>query len=244
MIPSFSLKMNVSKWQAIIFDLDDTLYPERDFVLGGFRTVAQWLAPRVGLSPRTIYDQLQLLYDSGVRGDTFDLLLESLGQTDAGLISSLVQIYRNHTPHLEPFPEVISVLSGLKAEGYRLGLLSDGYLSVQQRKLKALAIASYFNAIVFSDQLGRDAWKPSTKPFKVILNQLAVPPDVAVYIADNPLKDFLGARRVGMWTIQIRRLGGEYMEKLPPTPEHAPHAIISDLEELVDLIRTSREKHS
>lgn len=230
----------MSRWQAVVFDLDDTIYPERDFVFGGFRAVAHWLALQLDLSAQTVYDQLRSLYEASVRGKTFDLCLQALGVSDTDLVPVLVQVYRDHTPQLESFPEVIPMLTELRSR-YRLGLVSDGYLAVQQRKLEALGLAPYFDAIVFSDQWGRDAWKPSTRPFEAVLEQLDALPDTAIYVADNPLKDFLGARRIGMWTVQIQRPGGEYVERLPPTPRHAPHATIYNLEQLMTLLDTSQE---
>ena len=225
----------MSKWQAVVFDLDDTLYPEHDFVLGGFRAVAHWLAPRLGLPTQMVYDRLCSLYEAGVRGKTFDLCLRTLGVSGTDLIPDLVQVYRDHTPRLEPFPESIPVLVNLRAK-YRLGLVSDGYLAVQQRKLEALGLVPYFDAIVFSDQWGRDAWKPNIKPFKAVLERLDVSPDAAIYVADNPLKDFLGARRIGMGTVQIRRSGGEYAAEQPPTLAHTPDVIINSLEALLALL--------
>ena len=45
-----------------------------------------------------------------------------------------------------------------------LGLISDGYLVAQQKKLAALNIREAFQAVVFSDAFGRDSWKPSPRP--------------------------------------------------------------------------------
>jgi len=221
----------VSKWQAIVFDLDDTLYPERDFVLSGFRAVAQWGEMHLGIQRDQGYAHLCALYESGVRGDTFNRWLAAQGIADARLISQLIQVYREHLPRLTPFPEVPDLLTRLHHR-YRLGLLSDGYLDVQRRKLVALGLESYFGAIVFSDEWGREAWKPSLKPFQAILQQLKVPASAVIYVADNPLKDFLGARQVGMFTVRIQRSGGEYAHLVPPTPQHAPDHTITDLTEL------------
>jgi len=223
------------KWQAIVFDLDDTLYPERDFVLSGFWAVARWGERHLGIQRDQGYAHLCALYESGVRGDTFNRWLAAQGITDAMLISRLVQVYREHVPCLTPFPEVPDLLTRLHRR-YRLGLLSDGYLDVQCRKLAALGLESYFDAIVFSDEWGREAWKPSLKPFQAILRQLEVAASAAIYVADNPLKDFVGARQVGMFTVRILRPGGEYAHLVPPTPQHAPDHTINRVSELERLL--------
>lgn len=226
----------MNKWRAIVFDLDDTLYPERDYVLSGFRAAALWAQAHLEIRAETGYEELKQLYEQGVRGDTFDRWLGSHSRSDRELVAALVQVYREHEPVLTPFPEVVPVLSALR-KTHRLGLVSDGYLDVQQRKWKALKLAEYFDAVVFSDALGRVAWKPSPLPFEAALRQLKISTPVdAIYVADNPSKDFLGPRQLGMYTIRVRRAGGEYARREPLTPEHAPNITVADLAGLRHII--------
>jgi putative hydrolase of the HAD superfamily len=128
------------------------------------------------------FSGLRRLFDKKVRGNIFQLWLEELGVPDTyGLVTRLVDIYRNHDPLLVPFPEVPGILHELSSR-YRLGLLSDGYLEVQpprgvqQRKLAALNLGGYFHGIVFSDSWGRENWKPNQRPFKEIANLLSLEP--------------------------------------------------------------------
>jgi putative hydrolase of the HAD superfamily len=221
----------VSRWQAIIFDLDDTLYPERDYVLSGFRAVAAWAEEHLGIQSEQGWAELRLLFEQGVRGETFNRWLAAHDRKHDGLVQRLVQVYREHQPVLTPFPGVPKLLDSLRRR-YRLGLVSDGYLAVQRRKLAALDLADRFDAVVFSDQWGREAWKPSTRPFNAVLDRLAIGAAASAYVADNPSKDFLGARQVGMFTVWMRRSDGVYAHLSPPTAQHAPDLIISSLEEL------------
>ena len=227
--------MNASKWQAIVFDLDDTLYPERNYVLSGLHAVADWAEAHLNIPSATAFADLKHLFDQGVRGDTFNRWLSANRIANDGLAPQLVQVYREHEPSLTPFPKVMELLALLRKD-YRLGLVSDGFLLVQQRKLAALGLAECFDAIVFSDEWGRAAWKPSTIPFEVVSQRLGVCSSHSVYVADNPIKDFLGARRVGMFTVQVCRPDSEYIAQLPPTPEHAPHVTITSLDELTSIL--------
>ena len=225
----------MNRWRAVVFDLDDTLYPERDFALGGFLAVARAAEAQLGVPADEGYAGLCRLYESGVRGDTLDRWLDERG-LDAGPIAPrLVDVYRRHAPRLAPFPEVPALLHRLRAR-LRVGLLSDGHLDVQRRKLDALGLGPCFDAIVFSDEWGRQAWKPSTRPFLAILERLDVAAASAVYVADNPLKDFLGARQAGMYTIQVLRPGGEYARASAPTLQHEAEKVIRDLTELEPLL--------
>jgi putative hydrolase of the HAD superfamily len=223
----------MSRWQAIIFDLDDTLYPERDYVLSGFKAVAHWAQQHARIPFEEGYRELKSLFESGVRGDTFNywLAAHDLPVGDR-LLSQLVHVYREHEPDLTPFPEIPAFLESIHRR-YRLGLVSDGYLSVQQRKLKALRLTDHFDAVVFSDQWGRESWKPSTKPFKVALESLDSEAARSIYVADNPLKDFFGARQLGMFTVRVRRANGEYASLSPPSAQHAPDLTVESLIESV-----------
>lgn len=225
----------MSNWRAIVFDLDDTLYLERDYVFSGFRAVASWAAKPLAIPVEQGYAELVDLFTAGVRGDTFDRWLAGHRQPPS-LVPQLVDVYRQHEPVLRPLPGIPALLASLRRQ-VALGLVSDGYLEVQRRKLAALGLAHYFDAIVFSDQWGREAWKPSLRPFTIVTELLAVTGSEAVYIADNPAKDFLGARQAGLHTIWLRHSGGDYVDQAPPTAAHAADIVVDSLALLSNVLR-------
>ncbi len=222
----------MSRWQAIVFDLDDTLYPECDYVLSGMRAVAVWAQSELGLPAERSFAELRQLFEEGARGDTFDRWLSGHGLRLDGRVAAMVRVYRRHRPQITLEPEVRELLIRIGRD-HRLGLITDGYLEVQQRKVAALGIEDCFQAIVYSDAIGRDAWKPSTRPFEAVLQRLSVAADQTVYIGDNPGKDFRGARQVGMHTIRVRRPGGVYYDLQPACDDDAPHAEIATLDEIL-----------
>ena len=217
--------------QAILFDLDDTLYPEREYVLSGFRAVADWAEHHLGIPSQRGCEQLTELFERGVRGNTFDRWLSGYGLNDPEKVADLVRVYRDHEPHIRLFPDAVDVLPKLHKE-YRLGLVSDGYHEVQRRKIASLAIENYFDVIVLSDSLGRNFWKPSPKPFHVALAKLGINAEDAVYVGDNPEKDFLGARHAGLRSVRIKRPNCEHTQDSPATPEHMPDVTIESLDDL------------
>jgi putative hydrolase of the HAD superfamily len=223
--------MTVNRWQGIIFDLDDVLYPERDFVLSGFREVATVAQSILAIEQEIGFKELKQLFESGVRGDTFNRWLQSHGVNDKEMLSKCISIYRNHRPILTPFPEIHPLMSKLR-KNTKLGLLSDGYLEVQKRKLEALGIHKYFHAVVFSDEYGRNAWKPSRVPFDAILKKIDCAPHRCVYIGDNSSKDFLAPRLLHMGSVRVKREGGEYAAVEPPSPEFEADITIADLTQL------------
>ncbi len=179
------------KNKAVILDLDDTLFPESSYVRSGFLAVAEWGESelRIAQSESAVY--LNEAFESGIRANTFNMWLKHFG-LDAStiLVQQIVDVYRNHEPDISPFDEVPSILRKL-SKSYALGLVSDGYLEVQKKKFAALQLSHYFDAICFSDELGREHWKPSPRPFQVVAERLQVPAADCVYVGDNPNKDFL-----------------------------------------------------
>lgn len=224
--------------KAIVFDMDDTLYPESAYVRSGFRAVAAWAAGRYAWDAEASYGALNALFEQGVRGDTFNRWLAAQ-QAEESAVQDCLQVYRAHAPTLTPYEEIPSLLAALRPQ-YKLGLVSDGYLAVQQAKFAALGLAAWFDAVVFSDQWGRDHWKPSPRPFQEVLALLGVDAPEAVYIGDNPRKDFYGARQVGMKTLWYRPAGGIYDAQTPPAPEYAADltlATYADLMHTLDQLR-------
>ncbi len=221
----------MNRWQAVVFDLDDTLYPERQYVLSGMRAVAAWAEGELGLPAERTLRELQGLFERGVRGDTFNQWLRGHGLERDRLVQHAVQVYRDHTPTIEPYAPVPDLLRRLGAS-LRLGLVTDGQQEVQRRKLAALGLEGLFQAIVYSDALGRDAWKPSPRPFRRVLELLGVPAHAAIYVADNPTKDFHGARAVGMATLRLRLPDGLYRGLEPANAADAPDREIDRFEAL------------
>jgi putative hydrolase of the HAD superfamily len=214
---------------AAIFDLDDTLYPERQYVLSGFRAVAEWASRNFDIPLATGLRELETLFHDGVRGNTFDRWLQAHGIGGNESVAELVRVYRSHIPVITLYPDVHPVLEQMRSQNWRLGLVSDGYADVQRRKIEALHLYDLFDAVVLSDDFGREAWKPSPRPFLAALARLAADPVHAVYVADNPSKDFIGARSIGMATIRIRRSDALYCHLEPQTSGYAADMEIAGL---------------
>ena len=222
------------RWRAVVLDLDDTLYPEAAYVRAGFRAVAARAQETLGVPAAEGEVELVALFEEGVRGNTFDRWLAARGLGSDVVVGDLVAAYRAHAPEIAAFPEAGELLRTLRADGSAVGLLTDGDPAVQGRKLDAVGLRDAFDAVVVTGDLGPDAGKPDPRGFEEVLRQLGdVPGAEAVYVSDNPAKDFIGARRVGMRSIRARRPGGIYAALEPASPEHAPDAEVPDLEGVV-----------
>lgn len=194
---------------AVVFDLDDTLYDEVDYCRSGFAAVAEHLADLRGSPPADrIFTALWEQFSAGNRTRTFNTALDELGiPFDDRLIRRLVDVYRNHVPAITLPEDSRTVLDELKTK-CRLALLTDGFLPAQQLKVQALGIEGYFASIVYTEQLGREYWKPSPVGFERIMHDLGVRGENAVYVADNEKKDFIAPNKLGFSTIRLIRPGG------------------------------------
>ncbi len=185
--------------RAVVFDLDDTLFPEAAYVASGFRAVGEALAA------------------AGARGDVLDEALRQSGIASA--VSWCVARYREHRPDITLFPEALEVLEYLRGK-VKTGLLTDGRLVAQKSKVAALGPATRVDAVVYSDSFGRENWKPSAVPYRAVAEALGVAHDARVYVADNPQKDFITARNLRWRTIQSARPGQTHTAA-PPSAAHA-----------------------
>lgn len=214
---------------TIVFDLDDTLFEERAFVLSGLRAVAARIKARYAIDG--FFQAAERIYLQGSRGRIFDQALEVLGISDsAALIPELISCYREHVPCISLASDAKHSLTWA-AGRFRLGLLSDGYEIAQDRKIDALGIRKFFDIIILTDKIGRAYWKPSTAGFTRIMNQMGGRPLGYVYVADNPQKDFLPARASGWRTVRVRRIGGEHYTQEASAESAADREVAS----LIDL---------
>lgn len=222
---------------TIIFDMDDTLYDESDYCRSGFAAVAGFISEKLRVhSADIIFDALWKEFKSGNRTSTFNAALEALEiEYEADFIGELINFYRGHTPDIKLPAESEDVL-GLLAEKYKLGLLTDGFLPAQQLKVKALGIERFFKAVIYTELLGREFWKPSPVGFQKIIEQLDSNASECVYIGDNLKKDFIAPNKLGFMTVQLIRPARIHRDPAPLPDAAAQHIIerITDLPVLLE----------
>lgn len=222
---------------AVVFDLDDTLYAEREYAYSGFAAVAQAFADRLG-DPRDATARMRRLFDSEHRPRVFNSLLSELGLNEEfKLAAAMIEVYQAHRPTIRLYDDAEEILKKLRPE-YRLGLLTDGRFSTQGLKIDALGLRGRFDAILITTELGPGFGKPSPRPFEFISTRLQVVGSRSVYVADNPAKDFVAPNALGWMTVQIRRTDGVYADQ-KPAPGGEPHQVIDTMNRLVNLIEQS-----
>ncbi|MDP6044220.1 MAG: HAD family hydrolase [Phycisphaerae bacterium] len=220
--------------QAVIFDLDDTLYAERDYVLSGYGAISRHLSHDSARADE-LRQWLWKRFLDGQADGAFNALSDhfSLG-LDGEQIVELVGIYREHRPQITPRSGVEALLARLHHDR-KLGIVSDGFLPAQEFKLESLGIAQYFDSIIFTETMGRQAWKPSTAGFEAICRELKIGADKCTYIGDNPSKDFAAPNALGWRTVQLLLDGQVHSHKPTPVGGKA-QIIVNSIDELDQLL--------
>jgi len=215
--------------ECLVFDLDDTLCPERPFVLARLAAVAARLGERYG--PRLDWQAaLVAAYEADVRTRVFDRVLEQAGVApEPDVIRDLVAAYRDGPVDVALYGDAEAAL-GFWSRRLPLALVTDGYGPTQRAKVEALGIGRYFRQIVFTHDLGPQGIKPSLAPLHQVQKGIGFA-GPAAYVGDNPALDFPGPKQLGWLAVRIVRPGAKFARAEAAAPA-APDAVIGSLDEL------------
>tara|TARA_R110002020_G_scaffold279756_5_gene495539 strand:- start:576 stop:1235 length:660 start_codon:yes stop_codon:yes gene_type:complete len=215
------MDIKVNTETTIVFDLDDTLYNELDYLKSAYKDIATTI-DRVNW--HKIYAYMFALYREGF--DVFDKLEEDYGCSK----NELIHVYRKHIPSLQLFDNALLILKEIKNKNGNLGILTDGRSSTQRNKIESLGIGGLIDKIVISEELGTE--KPSRNNFLAIERFFET--EHYYYIADNFNKDFVTPNKLGWNTIGMvdNGLNIHYNSKILRKPEYLPHRFITSYSEL------------
>lgn len=179
---------------VFVFDLDDTLYKEIDFLKSAYVEISEYLQPYTNVVAHTIYNVLITTYNNG--GNPFKAVLEAFHLCETVKITTLLDIYRNHKPNITLAPSAKVLLEYLKVNAFKIGLITDGRSQQQRSKLEALGLYTYFDDLIISEEFGSE--KPHINNFKFYEDKYGKACKY-VYIGDNTKKDFVTPNQLG-WT--------------------------------------------
>lgn len=189
--------------RAVIFDLDDTLYPYRRFRASGFLAVARYLEARTGLDRRLGFRALQRARRGVFRGRELQACLAQYELPEI-LLPELFDVYQFHAPDLRLPPVVAANLSALRVAGWRLGVLTNGLPSVQAQKVAALGLEPLVDAVVYAATCGSGEGKPDPAAFAAVVRRLGVEAGRSIFVGNDEEADVAGAARAGMAVVCCR----------------------------------------
>lgn len=200
-------------------DLDDTLYPQWDYLVGAAGATAE-RARSLGLPKEAFLDaHLAILRTGSANGRTVDRALAALGlETEAAssLVDPLVEAFVAFRPaRLSCAPGARQSLEALRRV-VPVALYTDGRPEIQRAKLSALGLDVAFDLVLITDEaLGRGRRKPHPAGIEHIATAFGIAPDQLLVIGDRVDKDVEVARRCGASAIRVR--AGEFAGV--PTPD-------------------------
>ncbi|MFL6658768.1 MAG: HAD family hydrolase [Massilia sp.] len=210
--------------KAILFDLDDTLWPIAPVIAQAEITLHAWLqthAPLVSarfssaalrearmtlLAAQPHYHlDLGALRRAGLL-EAFALVGEDSTKVDAAMAHFFAA--RNT---VVPYEDVLPGLARLRGLA-RLGTISNG-----NADLRAIGLDHHFEVSLAAHQLG--SAKPDPALFLAACTALGVAPHEAVYVGDDVLLDVQGAQRAGLRAVWLNRTA---------STRHLEHGVVPD----------------
>ena len=215
------MDIKVDQNVAIVFDLDDTLYNELDFLRSAYISLAKEYRPDHW---QALFSHMFALYRNNE--NAFEYLRETYGVS----LEELVGRYREHVPNIHPFEGVITAFKSIKQKKGKIAILTDGRKTTQRNKIKVLGLLPLTDYIVVSEEIGSE--KPSERNFKAVEREFDL--STYYYIGDNVKKDFVAPNTLGWHTIGLVDNGRNIHSNahLYTASRYQPHDYITSFDQL------------
>lgn len=227
--------------RTVLFDLDDTLHDDTYAFTTAADEVAREVAAEHGIDAlalreayiaeaegfwhRLTNDQVRTRM-SQVRATMWSNALTAVGLPDAALAersAANYNIYRKK--YFSPWPDAVDLLKALKAQGMKLGLLTNGVSETHHEKIALLQISEYFDALFLADEVGMV--KPDPLLFAHACRKLESSPSVSAMVGDRYERDIAGAIDAGLYSIWVNVRNERLPAGVPP-----PDAIVREIGEV------------
>jgi HAD superfamily hydrolase (TIGR01549 family) len=232
------------KPKAVLFDIDNTLYPYAPAHKAAMEAVADKADNLLGLDQKDFldaFDKARTAIKARLGGTAachsrllyMQQTLELLGlKTQLYMALDFEQTYwRTFLSSAALFLGVKEFFQALRRAGIATCAVTDLGAQIQFRKLIYFGLNDYFDFVVTSEEAGAE--KPAAAPFKLALDKLGASPDEVFMIGDEAATDILGAKSAGIAAVQKRHNGIQvFSDKREPDivfenfPELAKHLAI------------------
>lgn len=229
--------------KAILFDLDDTLWPIAPVILQAEQTLHQWLTENApGVAGRFSIENLrqarlallatkpEFHLDLGaLRRAGLMAAFEEAGEDLDKVEHAMVHFFAARNAVI-PYDDVLPGLLQLKGR-VLIGSISNGNADLQ-----TIGLSHHFKVSVAASQVG--CAKPDAAIFHAACKELGVAPEDAVYVGDDVLLDIKGAQQAGLRAVWLNRTGSsKHLEH-----EVVPDAIVANFDELLDWLKREHDR--
>lgn len=186
-------------YQLYIFDFDNTLYAERDYLFAAYQQI------EIALNTKGVADFLKSEFDAHGREKLFNKLIKSFSLSESEIEECLyvLRTVQLSSPLLY-IPGTVALINTLRAQNKMLALLTNGNVAQQKNKLQQLEIDLYqlFDEVIFANEI---APKPSAESVFYILKKTNVSASAAILIGDSDV-DRQAAHNAGIAFLHANNL--------------------------------------
>lgn len=221
--------------RAVLFDLDDTLWPIVPVIERAESLLYDWLKRHTpAVASRVTIDSMRRrrqalmatdpVYQLDLRALRHAVLVEAFHECgeDVAMVDQAMTVFSKARNEVAPFDDVLPTLANLRGR-LQLGSISNGVAD-----LEAIGIAHFFQTSVAAHRFG--CAKPDAAIFHAACDALQVAPHEAVFVGDDPLLDVQGAQNAGMRAVWMNRPELGPARSLPDDVH--PHVVCTSLYEL------------
>ncbi len=224
------------KIKAVFFDVDDTLYDSTFQAESARRNaIKAMIEAGLNLTEETAMRSLRRIvrrFGSNYLGHFNELLRESGYNGNPRIMAAgLIAYHNTKLTCLVPFRDTVPTLLSLRDRNYKLGIITNGLAVKQWEKLIRLGIQHFFDSVIISEEIGRE--KPDPRIFKLAIDSLKCKPSEAMMVGDRIDRDIVGAKKIGMLTVQI--LKGNQRDSIKNSEEE-PDYIIPELRDILNIL--------
>lgn len=224
--------------KVVVFDLDDTLYKEIDFLKSGYRKVAELVEKRFHFPANDVYYNLLSWYSRGE--NAFEKLNEKYRLDNP--ISDYLNVYRFHQPNMALTDDARETLIELKKTGVLMGIITDGREETQKNKIEALGLSEWINTDLIIINEEQKCFKPNHWGFDRIMIKCFdknIEADAEFfYVGDNIEKDFIAPNELGWISVCLLDDGKNIHKQSFDFPKEClPQYKIDSIIDLLEIIR-------
>ena len=194
------------KYSLYIFDLDNTIFNEDDYLFEAYKNISGWLAKKIpSLNEEKLYDELIRIYDAEGRTGLFNKFLAPF-DPDLHYLSDCLRILRTFKPgrKYDILPGMEIILKELVRRKKHISILNNGNIEQQKNKIENIRWEDLDRSIcfVFANEFEP---KPSSAGYDYIKNKLGITDIKAVMTGDSE-DDRICASNSGIDFIYVNRL--------------------------------------
>lgn len=194
--------------QAVIFDLDDTLYDYKTLDQEAGSRVQELVCGHFGINKEKYEEAFErgrretkdALGDIGASHNRMLYFQKTLEYLNCKPLSLSLQMYETYwgtfLTKMKLYPGVRELLEKLHEKEIKVGVCTDLTAHIQHRKLEALGLVDDIDCLVTSEEAGRE--KPAPEIFDLCFKKLGIKPQEACFVGDNYRRDVMGAVAAGM----------------------------------------------